>query len=152
MFVTYTPDGADRHEWEFIPGKMRASEAQPIERRFGGSWEKWSIEIQQGSVAARRLLLWHLLRREHPTLRWEDTPDYAMDELEISYSSDEMRDLITNAEAAPIEDQEQKNAVLAGLRAELEKAEQRERDQDEARGDTGTVDDDAEGKAPQPTG
>lgn len=130
MIVTYTPADGEAREWEFDSRRVRASHAERVERRYGGSWAKWSAEVQQGSARARRLLLWHLLCRDHPTLRWEDTPDYYFGELEISYSSTELQELITQAEKSPMADTETKDAVLVGMRGELATALAREAERD----------------------
>ena len=79
MLVTYRPeDNADGvREWEFDPDRVRQSDAEMIEKRSGlPSWTKWVEAIQAGSASARRVLLWHLMRKEHHTLRLEDTPDF----------------------------------------------------------------------------
>jgi hypothetical protein len=130
VIVTYTPADGEAREWEFDARRVPASQAERVERRYGGSFAKWSAEVQQGSARARRLLLWHLLCRDHPTLRWEDTPDYLFGELEITYSSVELQELITQAEKSPMADTETKDAVIAGMRGELATALAREAERD----------------------
>lgn len=84
MKVTYTPEDGDAQAWDFSHGRVRASEAEMCERRLEGTkWDAFEAELLQGSARARRVLLWHLLRRAHPGMRWEDTPDFCMGDLVV---------------------------------------------------------------------
>jgi len=107
MRIAYTPknpaDG-DAQTWDFTPGRIRASEAETIEKRYGGRWEDFLGDVKGGSMRARRVLLWHLLRTAHPGLKFEDTPDFYADELKCTYSYAElvaMRDRVQKANLAP---------------------------------------------------
>lgn len=94
MFVTYKPeDGTEAQTWEFDPRKVRASRAEMIEKRAGENWETWLMQVQQGSMRARRVLLWHLMSMPHPGMRYEDTPDFYAGELEIQHSAAELADM-----------------------------------------------------------
>jgi hypothetical protein len=106
MLVKYSPEDnqAQNNEWEFDPNRVRQSEAELIEKRSGLTWDKWLEAIQAGSAAGRRVLLWHLLRREHHTLRLEDTPDFYMGELEIEYSLADLQKLRAQVEESSVDD------------------------------------------------
>lgn len=96
MLVKYTPEDnpAAAREWEFNPDRVRQSDAEMIEKRSGlASWAAWVEAIQAGSAAARRVLLWHLMRQEHHTLRLEDVPDFYMGEVGIDYSLADLQKL-----------------------------------------------------------
>lgn len=83
MLITYKPaDPADGEggRWQFEPGRVRQSEAAVVEKVYGSSWDKFLGELQMGSVKARRVLLWHLMRRDGNTLNFASTPDFFMDE------------------------------------------------------------------------
>lgn len=101
MIVTYRPeDGGEPQTWEFDPSRVRASRAEMIEKRAGENWEAWLMQVQQGNMRARRVLLWHLMSMPHPTMRFEDTPDFYAGELEIQHTRgelSEMRDRIVKA-------------------------------------------------------
>lgn len=102
MLVTYRPEESDTEPqtWEFDARKVRASRAEMIERRAGENWETWLMGVQQGSMRARRVLLWHLLSMPHPGMRFEDTPDFYAGELEVQHTKAElsqMRERITKA-------------------------------------------------------
>jgi hypothetical protein len=139
MHVTYKPEDGDQVEWEFVPGRVRSSEMENMEGQFGGPWDELILGVQSGSVRARRVMLWHLIRRDHPTLRFADVPDFFADELLVQFSSKElgpMRDRILKAHM-PADKREQ---VLTAIDLELTEAIGRE----EA---AGVV----EGKAPSPS-
>lgn len=106
MHVTYKPEDGTPQEWEFNPGRVRAGAAEVIEKRFGDSWEKFCAAVQQGSMRARRVLLWHLLTREHPGLRLEDVPDFYADEVVVEHSVAELTELRERLDKADLpEDQ-----------------------------------------------
>lgn len=125
MLVTYRPDGAEERRWTFEPGRVRQSEAALIEKQYGENWEKFVADVQAGSVRARRVLLWHLERREHHTMRFDDTPDFYVSELTCEHSAAElraMRDKVASA-GLPAADVEQ---ALALLDAEIATAQARD--------------------------
>jgi hypothetical protein len=103
MRVAYTPTdpaAGDPQTWTFDPGRIRASEAETIEKRYGDRWEAFLSDVKGGSIRARRVMLWHLLRTAHPALKYEDTPDFFADELVCTYSYAElvsMRDRVLKA-------------------------------------------------------
>ncbi|MFF0469328.1 hypothetical protein ACFYPX_18090 [Micromonospora zamorensis] len=114
MHVTYTPEGGTAQRWDFNPGRVRAAEAELIEKRYGKAWDQFRADVQTGSMKARRVLLWHLLRREHHTLRFEDVPDFYTDELLVEHSVDEltlMREKLAQADL-PDGDRDQMLAML----------------------------------------
>lgn len=87
MYVTYQPeDGNPPQTWEFNPSRIRSSEQVIVEKQFGGTWLEFKAGIMSQSAHARRVLLWHLIRREHPAHQFRDTPDFFDDELVIEQS------------------------------------------------------------------
>lgn len=125
MYVTYRPEGGDEQSWEFDPDRVRASAAELVEKRYGESWAMFLAGVQQGSIRARRVLLWHLIRRDHHTLKYEDTPDFYAGEVEVQYDAAEllaMRDAVMKAEV-PDKEREQ---VLTALDMEITDAMARE--------------------------
>lgn len=106
------PEGAEQaREWEFDPNRVRQSDAEMIEKRSGQSWTKWVEAIQAGSAHARKVLLWHLLRKELHTLRLEDTPDFYMGELEIDYSLGDLQKLRQQVADSSMGDAEKANML-----------------------------------------
>lgn len=125
MFVTYKPEDGDERRWTFDPGRVRASKAEMIEKRAGQSWDQWRVAVQAGSIAARRVLLWHLLTLDHPTFRWEDTPDFYADELVIEHSVAELNEVRARVDKANLS-AEEKEAFYALFDQELTEAMARE--------------------------
>lgn len=121
MHVTYRPEDGEEQRWEFDPSKVRASKAELIEKRYGQNWDKWRADVQSGNMRARRVLLWHLLTQEHHTIRYEDTPDFAVDELLVEHSATELaafKDRLMKADL-PEADREQ---MLVALDLEISEA------------------------------
>ncbi|WP_433537598.1 hypothetical protein ACQPZK_07585 [Micromonospora sp. CA-249363] len=98
MIVTYTPEGEEAQTWEFSPGRIRSSEAEILQKRFGGPWDQFAIGVQSGDVRARRVMLWHCLRRDHHTLRFEDMPEFMMDELKVEFTKEEFGRMLVDAD------------------------------------------------------
>lgn len=128
MFLKYHPEGAtESTTYEFLPGRVRAAKAQIIEKIYSkaigekATWEQFKIAVMQGSIAARRVLLWHLMSDVHPTLRFEDVPDFFEEEVVVEWSRKELQDMIDGFERAEMPDAE-KAMVLARLREELNAA------------------------------
>lgn len=136
MHVTYRPEDGDSQRWTFDPGRVRQSQAELIERRFGGNYDAWRAGVQSGDSKARRVLLWHLLTLQHHTMRVEDVPDFFMDELLVEHSVDELRTL---------KDRLAKANVDASTREQMETALDIEISEAIARGEQ------FEGKAASPT-
>lgn len=103
MYLIYKPEGEDEQRWWFDPRKMKAREAEAIEKRTGWDWQEVGDHLMKGSSLARRALLWTYLRREHHVLRFEDV-DFAMDEVDLEFSKEELqriRDKAAEADSTP---------------------------------------------------
>lgn len=124
MRVTYSPEGGDVQSWTFRPAKVRSSQAIITQKAYGKSWEVFAAEVQQGDIAARRILLWHLMRGDHPVLRLEDVPDFYAGELVVEHEADELREMLASAEQnAAAMPADQRDLALGMLRAQLAAAE-----------------------------
>lgn len=98
MFVTYRPDGEVEQEWEIDLDDLTASEGEKVERQWRkvtanpkATFDEWVESLYSGGMQARRLLLWHLMRREHPGLRYEDTPDFRRRQIVAEFSRGELK-------------------------------------------------------------
>lgn len=125
MFVSYNPADGDAQRWVFDPDQVRAAEAELVEKRFGESWALFLAAVQQGSVRARRVLLWHLTRRDHPFAKYDDTPDFRVGEMEVEYSFVELRAMREVVMKAEVPDAEREQ-VLTALDLEITEAMARE--------------------------
>jgi hypothetical protein len=120
MYVTYKPDGGDVQEWSFHPRKMPSNEAEAIERATDMTWAEFSAQVMKGSVRARRALLWILLRRTHPTLKFADVA-FTMDELDMSMDSAELAAMRTELEK--VDDDDVRALALRQIDDEIAEAE-----------------------------
>jgi hypothetical protein len=89
MIVTYKPADADEQQWTFTPRKFPSHEAEAIENVTGWTWDEFAGQVMKGSVRARRALLWILLRRQHPIIKFADIA-FNTDELELEMDLDEL--------------------------------------------------------------
>lgn len=123
MIITYTPKGEQPQRFDYDSEDVRAKDAEQIEAKSGIPWESFGLLVQQGSMKARRVLLWHLLRQQHGTLRLDDV-DFASKELSVEFNVKEYKEfreaVVRNASGIPAE---QRENVLARVDAEIEKAE-----------------------------
>lgn len=114
MHVTYAPqdpaDG-DRGEWDFDPDRVRQSAAEMIEKRYGDRYAEFIKQVQAGEARARRVLLWHLMSKTHPTLRLENVPDFYMGELEVDYSVSDLQKLRGQVAESSMADKEREEMV-----------------------------------------
>lgn len=119
MFVTYQPEGEPAQEWEFDPQKVRASQAEMVEKRFGQPWSVFLMELMKGAMLARRVLLWHLIRRTHNALRFEDTPDFYSGEVKVEFTRGELEAMRAEAEKAKGITDDERALMLSTLDAEI---------------------------------
>jgi len=112
MWITYRPEGQAACEWWFRFEKCSDTEAEMIERRAGLDWDEVAERFRKGNRAARRAVLWTLLRREHHTLKYEDV-HFTSEELTVDMDAQEISVWV---EAAEKQRQEQ------GLTADQESA------------------------------
>lgn len=127
MFVTYTPAGDPPREWDVDIDDLTESECERIERQFrkatgdtSATYDKFRLDLYQGGSVARRVLLWHLLRSEHPTLRYEDTPDFRRKQFKVEFSRGEYKLMRDQVLQAP--DSVERDQALAVLDREIEQA------------------------------
>ena len=88
MIVTYTPADGEKREWAFKPNKLMAVEAEAIESRTGWTYQEFGVQFMKGSTLARHALLWVLLKRETPGIKYSDVT-FAVDEIDFDLDADE---------------------------------------------------------------
>lgn len=89
MKVTYTPDESDEQVFDYNPNKLMSAEREALETRTGKSFNDFAMGILRGNALCRRALLHVLLKRQHPTLRFDDV-DFCWDELKIEMTKGEI--------------------------------------------------------------
>lgn len=140
MIVTYTPDGGEPQRFRFDPKIVMSGEAEAIEKRAESTWDEFQKAIMSGSIRARRVLLWHLLKKTHPPLRFDDVTFRAGD-VELEYERHELEDLRAQIlKRDKMVSDEDRDRALTAIDAQL--AELETRDMEAALGDVDT------GKAP----
>lgn len=93
MYLVYSPEGSEEPQrWKYNPKKLMTPEREDIERRTGYDFTEFTSRVLKGNSLCRRALLYVFLRREHPKTRYEDV-QFAWDELELSYSAGELREM-----------------------------------------------------------
>lgn len=120
MYLVYAPEGSEEpNRWKYNPRKIMSAEREWIERRTDRNWSEFTKDVVAGSSLCRRALLYTFLKREHPTVKWDDV-DFAWDELKLEYSKAELIELrSTIAESAT---GDEAAAVLAKLDEEITEA------------------------------
>jgi len=129
MFVTYTPEGESLQEWELDTSDVLESEAERIERAYrracgdsDATYDQFQMALMSGASAARRVLLWFLLCKQHPTLRADDVPDFRRKQLQCEFSREELLKIRTNVESAVGLSAGERDKALAVLDSEIAKA------------------------------
>lgn len=154
MRVEYTPEdpavSGDGGRWEFDPNRVLGSHAEMIERRFGQTWDQFTAAVVQGSIKARRVLLWYFRMLAHPGYRLEDLPEFYTGELVVSFGVAELTTIRENVAKAEWDTEQEREQALAAVDLMLSEAiAEAEADLVEQAG--GREVDEGEGKAPSPS-
>jgi hypothetical protein len=75
VIVTYTPEDGEPRRWDLDDVKLLTSEAEAIERVTGLGWahvRSPQTLVFKDSPTAKRALVWVLLKRDEPALRYRD--------------------------------------------------------------------------------
>lgn len=121
MRFIYKPEGAEPREWDYNPDKFMNAEAEEIERRTGMTFGEWSEAVMKTSVRAIHGLLYVLLKRETPTLKWDQVV-FSMSEIDLELTVEEkvaMRDEILKAIREGRLSEDESQAALDQLNAEI---------------------------------
>ena len=119
MRLTYSPEGATPQTWDYDPAKLLSSEAIAIEKATGMEFDgEYQASLLKGSIAARRALLWVLLKRGEPTLKFEqiDPPTGAM---ALEYTRPELVDLREKVLSSPLIEDADRYPVLEAIDQQL---------------------------------
>ncbi|WP_327679477.1 hypothetical protein [Kitasatospora sp. NBC_00458] len=120
MYLVYQPEGSDEpRRFKYQPTKLMSAERERLEKLTGRDFSDFTHGVVRGNALCRRALLFILLKREHPTLKFDDV-DFAWDELTLEHSKAELEEI--RAEAADNAPADQRAAVLAQLDKEIAEA------------------------------
>lgn len=84
----YTPANGEAQSWDWDPMRLMSPELDAIETKTGMAFRPWLLALDDYSVKAFKGLLWVMLKRDQPTLRWEDVPAFSVAEVDFDYSDD----------------------------------------------------------------
>lgn len=120
MYLVYKPEGSEEPKrWRYQPKKLMSPERELIEKLTSRNFTEFTVDVQKGNSRCRRALLFIYLKRDHPTLKFDDV-DFAWDELTLEHSKGElqlMREQLPDSVPA-----EQLDAVRAKLDEEIAEA------------------------------
>lgn len=89
MKVTYSPDDGDEQVFDYNPNKLLSAEREALEKRTGKSFQDFAMGVLRGNALCRRALLHVLLKRQHPTIAFDDV-DFCWDELTVEMTKGEI--------------------------------------------------------------
>jgi len=120
MYLVYQPEGSEEPQrWKYLPKKLMSAERETIERLTGKNFTEFSQDVLKGNSRCRRALLFVYLKREHPTLKFDDV-DFAWDELTLEHSKGEL--LLMREQLPDSVPPEQLETVRAKLDEEIAEA------------------------------
>ncbi len=126
MIVTYSPDGDQPQRWTFDPKTVISGEAEAIEKRAESTWDDFQKAILSGSIRARRVLLWHLLKKTHPPLRFDDV-SFRAGEVSVEFERHELEELREQiVKRDKLVSEEDRDRALSAIDAQLTELETRD--------------------------
>jgi hypothetical protein len=113
--ITFQNEQYGKHEWlSFKVDKMPTTEAEAIEGVTGKTFVEWGQALLNGSTICGRALVWVMLKRHNPALRFKEV-SYMVGDLKVDLDDDEkakMRvELMRNEDLS----EEDKQQILAAL-------------------------------------
>lgn len=121
MILIYHPEGdQEPQRFSYDPNKLMSPEMEAIERATGVAFSEFTQAVLTGHAKCRRALLWVLLKRQHPTLRFEDV-SFRWEELKLEFSKQEYQSMYDTIEKRDMPDNEKQDA-LDSIRLEMEDA------------------------------
>ena len=76
MIICYEPADGTPQQFDVGRGRLRASEIQIIERTAGEPWATVKDGISDGDLNAMRVVVWALLKRSQPALKFAEFDPY----------------------------------------------------------------------------
>ncbi|MGV9987727.1 hypothetical protein [Streptomyces olivaceus] len=89
MKVTYRPEDGEEQVFDYNPNKLMSAEREALEKRTGRSFNEFAMGVLKGNALCRRALLHVLMKRQHPTLSFDDV-DFCWDELTVEMTKGEI--------------------------------------------------------------
>lgn len=117
MIITYAPAGGDERTWDYKAEDLPSADAEDIEDAVGDTFDQFQVKLMTGGAKARRALLWVLLRRDTPGLRFSDV-SYRMGEVTAEFDAAELAKLRQAVLDSRELDEKDKAAALAVIDAQ----------------------------------
>ncbi|WP_405695298.1 hypothetical protein OHA99_09440 [Streptomyces coelicoflavus] len=89
MRVTYSPEDGDEQTFDYNPNRLLSAEREALEKRTGRAFNQFAMGVLKGDALCRRALLHVLLKRQHPTISFDDV-DFCWDELTVEMTKGEI--------------------------------------------------------------
>ncbi|MEU8531596.1 hypothetical protein [Streptomyces parvulus] len=89
MKVTYSPEDGEEQVFDYNPNKLMSAEREALEKRTGLAFQAFAMGVLRGNALCRRALLHVLLKRQHPTIAFDDV-DFRWDELKVEMTKGEI--------------------------------------------------------------
>lgn len=90
MILTYSPEGEDAMKWNIRFKDFRRSDADEIQKLSGMKFGPFQDAVSVGGDAsALAVLVFVMLRKTHPVLRFQDF-DPRLGDMDLSFDADEL--------------------------------------------------------------
>lgn len=116
MKITYTPEDGEPQVFDYNPNRLMSAEREALEKQTGRSFNEFAMGVLKGDARCRRALLHILLKRQHPTLRFDDV-DFCWDELTVEMTKGEIELAV-----AKLREKKGDEELVEGLLRQLDEA------------------------------
>ncbi|MEU9597204.1 hypothetical protein AB0E06_10370 [Streptomyces sp. NPDC048109] len=89
MKITYSPEDGEPQVFDYNPNRLMSAEREALEKRTGRAFNEFAMGVLKGDALCRRALLHVLLKRQHPTIAFDDV-DFCWDELTVEMTKGEI--------------------------------------------------------------
>lgn len=113
MYVIHAPDGGEERRWDYKPDDLPYEEAELLEETLNITFEEFKGKVVMGGARARRALLWVLLRRDTPGIRFTDVQLKRAGELTVEFDADEISSMRDAAMKADLTEDERRQFLAA---------------------------------------
>jgi hypothetical protein len=126
MKLIYQPEGEAAQEFVYQPTKLLSPEAEAIEKIGRGGWwdsyDEFGIAFMKGNMRAKRAVLFIMLKRQNPGIRFEDI-SFAPTELLVAWDDEEQQLIREAIKNDPDIDDEDRVRLLREMEVEEFKGE-----------------------------
>jgi hypothetical protein len=109
MLLVFSPEDGGKQEFVFNPFELLSIEAELVEEL--GPWDSYDeflLRLRKGNVRAKRALLWIMLKRQNPRLRFPELV-VKVNELDLQPDQDEIRAAL---DSGNLTDEERADALI----------------------------------------